>query len=43
MLQVLAGYAGDFINYDFLVTWGGRLLSGLQITIEVVLISCSIG
>lgn len=43
MLQVLAGYAGDLINYDFLVTWGGRLLSGLQITIEVVLISCSIG
>jgi polar amino acid transport system permease protein len=43
MLQDLAGFAGFVFNVDLLGTWGVRLLYGLQITAEVVLISCAIG
>jgi polar amino acid transport system permease protein len=38
---------GDFLdfvfNIDMLATWWPRILGGLQITIETVLISCSLG
>jgi len=34
---------GFLFNIDMLTTWGGRILGGLQITIEIVLISCTLG
>jgi len=43
MLHGLAGFLGFVFNFDLLDTWGLRLLLGLRITAEVVLISCSLG
>ena len=43
MLQTFQAYAGFLINYDFLASWGWRFWAGLQITAEVVVISCAIG
>jgi polar amino acid transport system permease protein len=43
MMQFLEGWTGFILNYDMLSTYGYRLLQGLWITIQVVLISCSVG
>ena len=43
MLDALEGIAGFVFNLDLLSTYGWRLLQGLRITAEVVLISCSLG
>jgi polar amino acid transport system permease protein len=43
MGQSLVDYAGSLINYDLLAAWWLRLLGGLQITLEVVGISCTLG
>ncbi len=43
MLDTLQNVAGFVVNIDLLSTYGYRLLLGLQITAEVVLISCSLG
>lgn len=43
MLGDLAGFAGFVVNVDLLSAYGYRLLLGLQITAEVVLISCGLG
>jgi polar amino acid transport system permease protein len=43
MGQSLVDYAGTLINYDLLAAWGLRLLGGLQVTLEVVGISCTLG
>ena len=40
MLESLLGFV---FNVDLLETWGLRLLTGLKITAQVVLISCSLG
>jgi polar amino acid transport system permease protein len=42
-MGTLEGIAAFVFNVDLLVTWWPRLLSGLRITAEVVLLSCSIG
>jgi polar amino acid transport system permease protein len=43
MLQDLGDFAAFVFNFDILLTFGARLLDGLRITAEVVLISCSLG
>ncbi|HWK45642.1 MAG TPA: ABC transporter permease subunit [Stellaceae bacterium] len=43
MGQTLQAFAGFLVNYDLLATWGWRLWAGLQITLEVVALSCAIG
>jgi polar amino acid transport system permease protein len=43
MLQGLESFAGFLFNVDLLSTFGMRLLLGLRITAEVVLISCTLG
>ena len=43
MLHQLHDLAAFVFNFDLLATWGLRLLSGLRVTAEVVLISCSLG
>jgi polar amino acid transport system permease protein len=43
MLQDLAGFAAFVFNLDLLGTWGLRLLDGLRVTAEVVVISCGLG
>jgi polar amino acid transport system permease protein len=43
MLQDLAGIAAFVFNFDLLSEYGYRLLQGLQITAQVVVISCGIG
>ncbi len=43
MLQDLVGFLGFVFNLDLLETYGDRLLLGLRMTAEVVLISCGIG
>jgi polar amino acid transport system permease protein len=43
MGQTLEGIAAFVFNFDLLAAWWPRLLSGLRITAEVVLLSCSIG
>ena len=40
---MLADILGGVLDLDLLRTWGGRLLSGLGITAEVVLASCGMG
>ena len=40
---MLATTLGHLLNIEFLETWAGRLFAGLQITLEVVAISCSLG
>lgn len=42
-MQTLQGLGGFLFNYDLLSTYGLRLLAGLRITAEVVLISCVLG
>jgi polar amino acid transport system permease protein len=42
-MGTLEGIAAFIFNFDLLATWWPRLLSGLRITAEVVLLSCSIG
>lgn len=42
-METLESLAGFVFNYEILTTWWPRLLSGLRITAEVVLLSCSIG
>lgn len=42
-MQSLADFAGVVFDVDLLQTFGYRLIQGLRITAEVVLISCSIG
>ncbi|HEV2677588.1 MAG TPA: ABC transporter permease subunit [Aliidongia sp.] len=37
------GLLGFLFNIDMLQTWGWRILGGLQITVEMVLISCTLG
>jgi polar amino acid transport system permease protein len=43
MSQDLAGILGFIFNADLLATYGWRLLLGLKVTAEVVLISCGLG
>ena len=43
MLDDLTGFAAFVFNFEMLSTRGYRLLLGLQITAEVVLISCTLG
>jgi hypothetical protein len=43
MLDQLAGAAGLLFDVDLLGTYAWRLLHGLRITVEVVVISCSLG
>lgn len=43
MAAFLDSWFGFLVNVDLLQTYGMRLLSGLQITAEVVVISCSLG
>jgi polar amino acid transport system permease protein len=43
MLQALLGVIAFIFNFDLLREYGYRLLLGLQITAEVVVISCGIG
>ena len=43
MLQSLEGWTGFLLNYDLLSMYGYRLIQGLWITVQVVLISCSVG
>jgi polar amino acid transport system permease protein len=43
MLTDLAGVAAFILNFDLLRDYGFRLLQGLQITAELVSISCSLG
>ena len=40
---MLADILGAVLDLDLLRTWGMRLLSGLQITAEVVVLACSMG
>ena len=40
---MLADVLGAILDLDMLRTYGWRLLSGLQITVQVVVLSCSIG
>ena len=40
---MLAATLGHLIDLDFVQSWAGRLFAGLQITLEVVAISCSLG
>jgi polar amino acid transport system permease protein len=42
-MQGLLDYLGVLINIDLLATWWLRLLGGLQITLEVVVLSCTLG
>ena len=37
------GLLGFLFNIDMLTTWGWRILGGLQITVEIVVISCTLG
>jgi len=37
------GVLGFLFNIDMLTTWGWRILGGLQITVEIVVISCTLG
>ena len=37
------GFLSFLFNIDMLTTWGWRILGGLQITVEIVLISCTLG
>lgn len=39
----MADILGFLFNTELLSTWGWRILGGLQITIEIVLVSCSLG
>lgn len=43
MLNQVVDYAGAFVDIDLLSEWGYRLLRGLWITAEVVVLSCTIG
>ena len=43
MLSELGDFAGFVVNIDLLTTWGTRLLLGLRVTAEVVLIACALG
>jgi polar amino acid transport system permease protein len=43
MLEQLTGAAGLLVDVDLLGTYVWRLLDGLRITLEVVVISCSLG
>jgi polar amino acid transport system permease protein len=43
MLQNLADFAAFVFNVDLLADYGYRLLRGLQMTVEVVAISCGLG
>jgi polar amino acid transport system permease protein len=43
MLPYLLGWVGFVFNVDLLNAWGWRLLLGLRVTAEVVLIACSLG
>jgi polar amino acid transport system permease protein len=43
MMADLGGLAAFVFNWDMLATWGFRLLMGLRITAEVVVISCGLG
>lgn len=43
MWHMIEDLAGFIFNFDLLATWWPRLLDGLRITAEVVVISCSIG
>jgi polar amino acid transport system permease protein len=40
---MLTNILGAVLDLDLLQTWGMRLLSGLQITVEVVVLACSMG
>lgn len=37
------GFLGFLFNIDMLSTWGWRILGGLQITVEIVVIACTLG
>jgi len=39
----MADILGFLFNIDMLTTWGWRILGGLQVTVEIVLVSCSLG
>lgn len=39
----MEGFLGFLFNIDMIETWGWRILGGLQITVEMVLISCTLG
>jgi polar amino acid transport system permease protein len=43
MWQTLESYAGFVFDYDLLATYGYRLLLGLWMTVQVVVISCTFG
>jgi len=43
MVRDLAAFFGFVFNVDLLSAYGDRLLDGVRITVEVVLISCGIG
>ena len=43
MLDDFWGLAAFVVNLDLLEAYGYRLLLGLQSTVEVVVISCSVG
>jgi polar amino acid transport system permease protein len=43
MWQDFLGFMGFVFNADLLITYGWRLLDGLRVTAEVVVISCGLG
>jgi polar amino acid transport system permease protein len=43
MWQTFQSYTGFVFDYDLLATYGYRLLLGLWMTVQVVVISCSVG
>jgi polar amino acid transport system permease protein len=43
MAELLLGFLGLFLNLDLLSQYGWRIWAGLLITVQVVVISCSLG
>jgi polar amino acid transport system permease protein len=43
MWGAIQGVLGVVVNLDLLSTWGWRLVQGLVVTVEIVVLSCSMG